>query len=280
MGKEPSEQGLLSRFRKPTPSPPPYPVLIVPGEPMPCTYLESLELVAANRCAVFYDAPGFGQSAGGAASAADATPAAAIAAISRVADGVWVPGQRFHIVAHGLGGLYALAALNDRVASLTLLSTPSTPAAGVTGRADRAAALLGRDAAAVLTAGPSNPAFEQTLAAFEKQAVCKRPAGCVTAARERADPDAATLLAGDNPAFALGGALAQWTPPPLARPAPPTLIITGGDGCVPASDAEALARVTGGQVRVVPAAGDYVHVDAAAEVVDTVEAFVSAVETA
>ena len=53
---------------------------------------------------------------------------------------------------------------------------------------------------------------------------------------------------------------------------PPTLLIYGEDGCIPAADAVALAGALGGGTVVrVPAAGDWVAVDAAAEVVDAIE---------
>lgn len=283
VGKPPAEP-LLARFRSAanrTLPPPPYPVLVVPGEPgLPCTYLESLELLAANRCAAFFDPIGVGRSRGASVSPSDATPATQLAAIPAVAAALWSPSQRYHIVAHGLGGLYALAGVsNDRVASITLLATPPTPAAGVAGRLARAAALLGRDAAATLAAGPSAPGYVDALTAFTSAAVVKRPAGCVLNARDQSAPDIATALAGVNPLFSLGGALAQWTPPQVGRPLHPVLIINGGDGCIRSADAAALAAATGaGDVLTVSAAGDYVHVDAAAIVVDVVEAFVSGAE--
>ena len=284
VGKPPAEP-LLARFRsaanKPPP-PPPYPVLVIPGEPgLPCTYLESLELLAANRCAAFFDPPSVGRSRGASGSSTDATPAGQVAAIHAVAAALWPPLQRYHIVAHGLGGLFALDGVSDdRVASITLLATPPSPAAGVAGRLDRATALLGRDAAATLAAGPSSPGYADAVAAFTSAAVVKRPAGCVVDARDRAAADITLTLAGANPLFSLGGALAQWTPPQVGRPLPPILIINGGDGSIRSADAAALAAATGADnILTVPAAGDYVHVDTAAEVVDAVEAFVSGVET-
>jgi alpha-beta hydrolase superfamily lysophospholipase len=253
-------------------------VLVVPGEPgLPCAYLEALELLAANRAVSFYDPPCVGRSkAAGDAPPPDATPASLVDAVGVVARGLWPEAdQRFHVVADGLGGLVVLdalaadPALRARVVSLTLLSTPASPVAGVAGRVARARALLDSATADAALAGD-----ETAAAAFTSAAIVRRPAGgCVADARARADPAVAAALAGGAPLFALGGALAAWTPrTPDADAMPPTLLMYGEYGTVPPADAAALAGAVGGGTIVrVPAAGDWVAVDAAAEVVDAIE---------
>lgn len=280
--------GVLGRLGLGSPPVAARPVLVV-GDPLLSTaYLESLELLASNRAVAFFDWPGVGRSGsgGGAPTPPTVTADGLAATIDAVRQGLAL--GTCHAVGVGLGGLLLLAALADPAAplstatlSLGLVSVASTPAALVDGRRERAVAVVGRAAASALARG--DDAGDDALARrFREGAICKRPAGCVAAAlADGASAGLAAAVAGGAPFFRVGGALAGWSP--TLRPTmPQTLLFTGEDGCVRPADAEALVAALGPAAawRPVPASGDFVHVDAAAEVVDGLEFMFREVEAA
>jgi pimeloyl-ACP methyl ester carboxylesterase len=280
-----SRGGVLGRLGLGSPPVTSRPVLVL-GDPLiGIEYLESLELLASNRGVAFFDWPGVGRSKGrggegdGGEDALPSTPDTLAATIDLVRQGLGL--GACHAVGVGLGGLLLLAALADPASplststlSLGLISVAATPAALVDGRRERAAQVVGRAAADALDA--------DALARFRAAAICKRPAGCVAAAlADGAGGALAARLAGSAPLVHVGGALAGWAPE-LRQTMPRTLLLTGEDGCVRRADAEALVAALGpaAEWRPVPASGDFVHVDAAAETVDAFELMFREVEVA